>query len=151
MRPGEVNGKDYHFVTRDIMQSEVAAGKFIESAEFSGNMYGTSIASVEAVASSGRQCILDIELQGVLAVKKTHLNARYIFLAPPSIEELERRLRDRGTETEESLAKRLATAKQELSYAKEFPDIYDRIVVNDDLETAYQQVRQFVLEENSNN
>ncbi|KAI8056058.1 calcium-translocating P-type ATPase [Syncephalis plumigaleata] len=141
----------FGFSVSHTTRAEVAAGKFIESAEFSGNMYGTSIAAVEAVASSGRQCILDIDLQGVLAVKKTHLNARYIFLAPPSIEELERRLRNRGTETEESLAKRLATAKRELAYAEEFPNTHDRIVVNDDLETAYQQVRQFVLEEEKSN
>ncbi|RKP24745.1 guanylate kinase/L-type calcium channel beta subunit [Syncephalis pseudoplumigaleata] len=147
MRPGEVDGKDYNFVTRETMLAEVAAGKFIEHAEFSGNLYGTSIAAVEAVAASGRQCILDIDLQGVLAVKQTHLNARYIFLAPPSLEELERRLRARGTETEESLAKRLATAKRELAYADEHPGTHDRVVVNNDLDTAYEEVRQFVFEE----
>ncbi|KAI9599369.1 guanylate kinase/L-type calcium channel beta subunit [Syncephalis fuscata] len=150
MRPGEVNGKDYHFVARDHMLSEVEAGKFIESAEFSGNMYGTSIASVEAVAATGRQCILDIDLQGVLSVKKTPLNARYLFLAPPSIEELEARLRSRGTETEESLAKRLAAAQREMSYAQEHPETHDSIVVNDNLDTAYEAVRQFILDDESN-
>jgi guanylate kinase len=125
----------------------ITESKFIETAEFSGNLYGTSIAAVNAVTESGRQCILDIELQGVLSVKRTSLNAYFIFLAPPSMEELERRLRNRGTETEESLSKRLATAKHEMAYAKEHPETYDLIIVNDDLDKAYEELRAFILKE----
>ncbi|RKP09919.1 guanylate kinase/L-type calcium channel beta subunit [Thamnocephalis sphaerospora] len=146
-RPGEEDGVHYNFVDREQMVKEVADGKFIESAEFSGNMYGTSIAAVDAVTASGRQCILDIDLQGVLSVKRTPLNARFVFLSPPSVEELERRLRARGTETEESLAKRLETARREIEYAKEHPDTHDATVVNDELDKAYVDLRTFVLAE----
>ncbi|KKK24931.1 guanylate kinase [Aspergillus ochraceoroseus] len=83
--------------------------------------------------------------KGVKQVKKTDLNARFLFLAPPSVEELERRLRGRGTETEESLQKRLAQARNELEFSKQ-PGAHDQIVVNDDLETAYQELKDFIVD-----
>ncbi|KAI9023527.1 guanylate kinase [Phycomyces nitens] len=138
-RPGEVNGKDYHFVEKADMEKEVSQGKFIESASFSGNMYGTSIKSVEDVVASGKVCMLDIDIQGVQSVKKSNLNPRYIFVQPPSLEVLEQRLRSRGTEKEEGIQARLAASKQELEYAAQ-KGTFDHIIVNDDLASAYQSL-----------
>ncbi|XP_057564611.1 guanylate kinase isoform X2 [Hippopotamus amphibius kiboko] len=113
-RPGEENGKDYYFVTREVMQRDIAAGDFIEHAEFSGNLYGTSKAAVRAVQAMNRICVLDVDLQGVRNIKKTDLQPIYIFVQPPSLDVLEQRLRQRNTETEESLAKRLAAARADM-------------------------------------
>uniref|UniRef100_A0A8C6APY8 Guanylate kinase n=1 Tax=Monodon monoceros TaxID=40151 RepID=A0A8C6APY8_MONMO len=113
-RPGEENGKDYYFVTREVMQRDIAAGDFIEHAEFSGNLYGTSKAAVRAVQAMNRICVLDVDLQGVRNIKKTDLRPVYIFVQPPSLDVLEQRLRQRNTETEESLAKRLAAARADM-------------------------------------
>jgi guanylate kinase len=109
-------------------------------------MYGTSVGAVKSVADAGRICILDIEMEGVKQVKKTDLNARFLFLAPPSLEELEKRLRGRGTETEESLGKRLEQAQKELAFSKE-EGVHDKIVVNEDLDKAYRELEDFILAE----
>ncbi|CAO3612772.1 unnamed protein product [Cunninghamella blakesleeana] len=138
-RPGEVDGKDYHFVEKSVMESEVAEGKFIESATFSGNMYGTSIKAVQDVVDSGKVCILDIDMQGVKSVKQTDLQPKYIFIQPPSMEILEQRLRGRGTEKEEAILKRLEAAHAELDYAK-VPEAYHHIVINDDKDVAYESL-----------
>ncbi|XP_031993613.1 guanylate kinase isoform X5 [Hylobates moloch] len=113
-RPGEENGKDYYFVTREVMQRDIAAGNFIEHAEFSGNLYGTSKAAVQAVQAMNRICMLDVDLQGVRNIKATDLRPIYISVQPPSLHVLEQRLRQRNTETEESLAKRLAAAQADM-------------------------------------
>ncbi|XP_063469473.1 guanylate kinase isoform X3 [Symphalangus syndactylus] len=113
-RPGEENGKDYYFVTREVMQRDIAAGDFIEHAEFSGNLYGTSKAAVQAVQAMNRICMLDVDLQGVRNIKATDLRPIYISVQPPSLHVLEQRLRQRNTETEESLAKRLAAAQADM-------------------------------------
>ncbi|KAF9132011.1 guanylate kinase, partial [Linnemannia schmuckeri] len=99
-RAGEVNGVDYNFLTREEFLAGVARGDFIEHAEFSGNLYGTTVQGVKSVGDKGRICILDIDMQGVKLVKKTDLNPYYLSVQPPSIEELEKRLRGRGTEKE---------------------------------------------------
>lgn len=117
-RPGEEHGVHYFYVTREEMVKRVDNEEFLETAEFSGNMYGTSIAAVELVQAAGKVCVLDIEIEGVKQIKKSHLNAFYVFVEPPSIEELERRLRGRGTETEESLRLRLETARQEIVFGE---------------------------------
>ena len=105
-RPGEEDGVHYNFSDRSTMEQMVADGEFIETAEFSGNMYGTSAAAVAAVAESGKVCILDIDVQGVRAVKESALEGvRFVFIKPPSLEVLEERLRARGTETEEAIQK----------------------------------------------
>ncbi|CDH57082.1 predicted protein [Lichtheimia corymbifera JMRC:FSU:9682] len=143
-RAGEVNGKDYHFVAKDVMEREVADGKFIESATFSGNMYGTSVKAVEDVVETGKVCMLDIDMQGVQAVKKTNLNPRYICIRPPSLEILEQRLRGRGTEKEEGVLARLEAATRELEYAEQ-PGVFDRIIVNDDLEAAYKSLKEAIF------
>uniref|UniRef100_A0A1A8KWZ2 Guanylate kinase n=1 Tax=Nothobranchius kuhntae TaxID=321403 RepID=A0A1A8KWZ2_NOTKU len=145
-RPGEENGKDYHFVTREAMQAAINNGEFIENAEFSGNMYGTSKAAVQAVQAKNLICILDIDMQGVKNIKKTDLDPIYISIQPPSMETLEKRLRDRKTESEESLQKRLNAAKVDIEFSKE-PGVFDVIVINDSLEDAYERLRQALLGE----
>ncbi|XP_010559912.1 PREDICTED: guanylate kinase isoform X3 [Haliaeetus leucocephalus] len=145
-RPGEVNGKDYHFVTREEMQKEIDAGEFIEHAEFSGNMYGTSKGAVQAVQAQNQICVLDIDIQGVKNIKRTDLNPIYISVQPPSIDILEKRLRDRKTETEESLLKRLTAARVDLELSKE-PGLFDLVIINDDLEKAYSELKELLLEE----
>lgn len=145
-RPGEENGRDYHYVTREEMQAGIDNGEFIENAEFSGNMYGTSKAAVQAVQAKNLICILDIDMQGVRNIKRTDLNPIYISIQPPSMEILEKRLRDRKTESEESLQKRLRAAKVDMEFSKE-PGVFDVVIVNDVLEESYGQLRNALLEE----
>ena len=110
-RPGETDGVHYNFVEKSAMEADIADGKFLEHAHVHENIYGTSLAAVEAVATKGQVCVLDIDVQGAEIVKKSTLDALFVFIAPPSMEELEKRLRGRGTEKEESIQKRLATRR----------------------------------------
>ncbi|KAJ5370147.1 Guanylate kinase [Penicillium cataractarum] len=144
-RPGEQDGREYNFVTKEAFLELVAQNGFIEHAQFGSNFYGTSKQAVKAVAEKERICVLDIEMEGVKQVKNSDLNARFLFLAPPSMEELERRLRSRGTETEDSLRQRLDQAVNELAFSKQ-PGAHDKIVVNDDLEKAYTELRDWVVD-----
>ncbi|KAI6001018.1 P-loop containing nucleoside triphosphate hydrolase protein [Pisolithus orientalis] len=143
-RPGETDGKEYHFVTQDTFKSLLSENAFIEHAQFSGNFYGTSVRAIEAVQSTGRRCILDIESQGVRQVKETDLHPVYVFISPPSMGVLRERLRGRATDSEEAIQKRLATAIVEISYARE-EGACDYIIVNDDLDTAYNKFRDVAL------
>ncbi|XP_017542529.1 guanylate kinase isoform X1 [Pygocentrus nattereri] len=145
-RPGEVNGKDYHYVSREVMQAGISNGEFIEHAEFSGNLYGTSKAAVQEVQARNLICILDIEMQGVKSIKKTDLNPIYISIQPPSMDILEKRLRDRKTESEESLQKRLRAASVDLEISKE-PGLFDVVIVNDNLDDAYRELKGALIEE----
>ncbi|XP_026766062.3 guanylate kinase isoform X4 [Pangasianodon hypophthalmus] len=145
-RPGEENGKDYHYVSREDMVAGVAKGEFIESAEFSGNMYGTSKAAVQAVQAQNLICILDIDMQGVKSIKKTNLNPIYVSIQPPSMDVLEKRLRARQTESEESLHKRLQTALVEMKFSKEAGQ-FDVVIVNDNLDEAYEKLKAALLQE----
>ncbi|KAI3661413.1 hypothetical protein MP638_003886 [Amoeboaphelidium occidentale] len=142
-RPGEVNGKDYFFTDVDTFVKEVNEGKFVESAVYGGNHYGTSKAAIKAVAENHKICILDIDRRGVQSIKKTDMNANYLFIRPPSVEVLEERLRKRGTETEESLKKRMEEMKGEMEYASQ-PGAYDVVIVNDDLERTYDEFKRYV-------
>ncbi|EPX75056.1 guanylate kinase [Schizosaccharomyces octosporus yFS286] len=143
-RPGEQQGVDYHYVSKDEFRKLVAENKFVEWAEFSGNMYGTSIMAIKDLEKGNKKAILDIDLQGVLQVKKSAIKARYAFLAPPSVEQLEARLRGRGTETEESVLLRLERALKEIEYSKQ-PGNFETLIVNDDLEKAYKELEEFCL------
>ncbi|KAI5479171.1 guanylate kinase [Pseudohyphozyma bogoriensis] len=137
-RAGEENGVAYHFTTREAFLDLVKADGFIEHAEFSGNMYGTSVQAVQDVAKQGNKvCILDIDTQGVKLIKANHpsLNPLYVFISPPSLASLKSRLTGRGTESDASMAARLAAAVGEVEYAK--TGAFDVVVVNDDLERAY--------------
>uniref|UniRef100_A0A665WM44 Guanylate kinase n=1 Tax=Echeneis naucrates TaxID=173247 RepID=A0A665WM44_ECHNA len=144
-RPGEEDGKDYHFTTREAIEEGISKGEFIENAEFSGNMYGTSKAAVEDVLAKNLICILDVDIQGVKRIKETDLNPIYISIQPPSMEILEKRLRDRQTETEESLQKRLEAARIDMELSKE-PGVFDIVIVNDDLDKAYEQLKDILNE-----
>jgi len=119
-RAGETNGKEYHFTTREKFLSLVNDGGFIEYAQFSGNLYGTSVKSVQEVAEHGRRCILDIDAQGVRTIKEKHpdLNPIFVFISPPSLDALRSRLVGRGTETEEALRARLSAALDEIRYVR---------------------------------
>ena len=134
-RNGEIDALHYNFTTVEKMKADIDAGKFIEYAEVHGNYYGTSVEAVKSVQTKGQVCILDIDVQGVQNVKKSALNPYYIFIAPPSMEDLEARLRGRGTEKENDIKKRLANAKGEMDYGKE-PGNFDKYLVNGDLSTA---------------
>ncbi|XP_034737861.1 guanylate kinase 1b isoform X1 [Etheostoma cragini] len=136
----ETTDKDYHFTTKDAMQEGIDSGDYIESAEFSGNLYGTSKAAIEDVQAKNLICILDVDIQGVKRIKETDLNPIYISIQPPSIEILEKRLRDRQTETEESLQKRLEAARIDMELSNE-PGVFDVVIVNDDLERAYEELK----------
>jgi len=142
-RSGEEDGKAYHFVSKEVMEAAVAGGELIEHAVFAGNMYGTSKAAVETVRSKGLICILDIDVQGVISIKKTELNPNYVFVKPPSLHELEVRLKARGTETEDSLQRRLDAAKIDLEYG-ETPGNFDLVITNDDLNVAYETLEEFI-------
>jgi len=142
-REGEKDGREYHFVTREHMLQAVENQEFLEHAEFSGNIYGTSKKAVEDVLASGRICALDVDIQGVLSLKKTSLNPIYLFIKPPSMDILEKRLRDRGTETDESIRKRLDTALRELEYEKR-GDLFDYVIVNDNLDLAYEKLKEIL-------
>ncbi|KAK9240477.1 P-loop containing nucleoside triphosphate hydrolase protein [Lipomyces kononenkoae] len=144
-RPGEEDGIAYHFVDRPAFERLIVEDAFLEHAEFSGNYYGTSIKAVEDVGAHGKTCILDIDMQGVVSVKNTPLNARFLFLAPPSLETLRARLEGRGTESPESVKKRMDQAEKEMAFAE--TGAHDKIIVNDDLEKAYKDLVSFVFEE----
>ncbi|KAI5778414.1 P-loop containing nucleoside triphosphate hydrolase protein [Geopyxis carbonaria] len=143
-RAGEKNGVEYHFVTLEEFEQLVKDGAFIEHAQFAGRCYGTSIAAVKDVTAQGRACILDIEMEGVKQVKKSDLNAKFVFVKPPSVAELEKRLRGRGTEDEGAVQKRLEQAIKELEFA-DTPGVHDRVVVNDDLERAYKELDGYIM------
>jgi len=142
-REGEVDGVAYHFVTKEHMQSAIDRGEFIEHACFAGNLYGTSKTAVESVRSKGLICVLDIDRQGVISIKKTELKPNYVFIKPPTIEKLEERLRARGTETDESLQRRLDAAREDMSYG-ETPGNFDLVLVNDDLKIACKKLEEFL-------
>ncbi|WP_346289705.1 guanylate kinase [Sphaerothrix gracilis] len=137
-RPGEVDGQHYYFVDRDKFERMVAAGELLEWAEFAGNYYGTPIEPVQQQVQAGHWVVLEIELEGARQVEQSCPEALRIFILPPSLGELERRLRDRSQDSEAAIARRLQRASVEVEAADEF----DIQIVNDDLETALQQLEQ---------
>ena len=141
-REGEVDGKDYFFISRQEFERRVKNNEFLEHAEFAGNCYGTPRAYVEKLLDSGMNVVLEIDVQGALQVMKSMPECVSVFILPPSFEELKHRLRGRGTETEEKVRERLETAKRELPYAPQ----YDYQIVNGgDIEAAYQSLRDVFL------
>ncbi|KAH0334280.1 guanylate kinase, partial [Aureobasidium melanogenum] len=143
-RPGEVEGKDYFFVSRQNFSALVSQNAFVEHAVFSGHNYGTSKQTIAEQNAKGLIVVLDIDMQGVQQMRSDpDIDARYVFVKPPSFETLERRLRSRSTESEEDIQKRLAQARVELEYADK-PGVHDQIIVNDGLDKAYAEFEQFV-------
>jgi guanylate kinase len=131
-RPGEVDGQHYYFMTRSQFEMMVAQNEFLEWAEFAGNLYGTPRAPVFEKIARGQQVILEIELEGARQVRKTAPDALQIFIKPPSLSELESRIRNRGQDSEEAIARRLARAQIELASEAEF----DVCLTNEILETT---------------
>lgn len=142
-RPGEVNGKQYYFLTREEFEQKINDGGMLEYASYCGNYYGTPLAAVEKKCNAGSDVVLEIEVQGAMQVKKACPDCVTVFIVPPSAEELERRLRGRGTESDEVIKNRLETAVSEIEFAKK----YDYIVVNDDVETAARKIDSIVAAE----
>lgn len=141
MRAGEVNGKDYHFITPEDFEKQIAEKRFIEWAKVHSNYYGTSRNFVDQGLKAGKKMLFDLDVQGSDAMKKMYGDeAHVIFIEPPSIEELEKRLRSRGTETEKVIVERIANARKELSRKHDF----DYLVLNDDVDRAYQQLKAVV-------
>jgi len=143
-RSGETHGVEYFFSDLETINKEISQGKFVEHAVVHGNVYGTSKAAVESVMNKGKICILDIDVQGAEQAKKSDLHARYVFISPPSEEELEKRLRGRNTDTEESIQIRLKNAKGELAYLHK-EAFWDLKLVNSDLDTTYKQLKEWVF------
>ena len=131
-RPGEEDGVSYYFLTREQFDGMVSNGEFLEWAEFANNCYGTPCQSVEAQLQAGQWVILEIELEGARQVRETFPTAYRIFILPPSIEELENRIRGRGQDSDEAIARRLSHAQDEIDAANEF----DATIVNDDFDAA---------------
>ena len=139
-RPGEVDGEHYFFLSREHFQAQLASGGFLEWAEFAGNLYGTPRQPVEEQLAQGRPVLLEIELEGARQVRQTFPAAFQVFLKPPSFEELERRIRGRGTDSEAAILKRLERGRIELQAEAEF----DATVVNGELADALAQLEQLM-------
>lgn len=136
-RPGEEHGKQYYFISREEFERLISQNKMLEHAEYVGNYYGTPRDPVEEWLAAGNDVVLEIEVQGGAQVKKLMPECVSIFILPPSMKVLEERLRGRGTEAEETVQKRLSTARREIPQAKE----YDYIVFNDRLEDAVDDIQ----------
>jgi len=146
-RPGEVEGVDYHFLSSQEFERRRREGRFLECFQvFGGHWYGTPIEPVTSSLEEGKWVLLEIDVQGALCVMEQFPDAVSIFLRAPSMEELERRLRDRGTDSEESIRTRLARARSELEQSHR----YRYQVVNDDRERAVEEICRILAEENTN-
>ncbi|MBP3817945.1 MAG: guanylate kinase [Butyrivibrio sp.] len=139
-REGEENGREYFFITTEEFEKLIAEDGLIEHAKYVNNYYGTPRKYVEEKLSQGIDVILEIEIQGALQIKEQYKDAVLLFVMPPSAQVLEKRLRGRGTETDEVIAKRLARAKEEAIGIEK----YDYIVVNDDLDECVEKVHEII-------
>ncbi len=135
-RQGEQDGVNYHFVTREEFQARISRGEFLEYAEYVGNYYGTSMQVIREKLEQGIDVILEIEIQGAAKVREKMPEAVSLFLVPPSFEELSRRLRSRGTDSEEKIQQRLEVARREVREIEQ----YDYIVVNDTVDRAVEEI-----------
>lgn len=142
-RQGEIEGKDYYFLSKELFKKKQDEGDFLESAEVFGYHYGSSKSLIEAKQKEGLHVFLVIDTQGAKSLRKSGFQAISIFISPPSLQELERRLIERNTDSSPVIEKRLAWAKQELMEVKH----YDYHIVNDQLEDAYQVLRSIVIAE----
>lgn len=141
-REGEVHGVNYFYLTQEEFDNAVAQDEFLEWAKFSGNCYGTKKSYIEECLANQKNVLLEIDTQGALQIKEKMPEALLIFIAPPSLEELEARLRGRHTETEEAIQKRLKCVKSELENSKQ----YDYVIVNDKVENAVEKILKIIGE-----
>lgn len=142
-REGEVNGVNYHFITKADFEERIKNNAMLEYAEYCGNYYGTPKKEIEEMREKGKNVLLEIEVQGAMKVRDICPDAVFIFILPPSVAELERRLRKRGTETDDVIAERVSQAKGELAFAEK----YDYVVVNNALEDAISDFRAVIKAE----
>jgi len=142
-RRGEVDGKDYHFVTRGEFEDMIERGEFLEHAVVYDNYYGTRRSAIEEALQAGKDIILDIDARGAFQVMEKKYPAVYVYILPPSITELERRLRGRATDSEDVIRKRLSLAREEMGYAEK----YDYVVINDKLQEAFEDLKAIILAE----
>jgi guanylate kinase len=142
-RPGEEDGRDYHFLSESEFERRVGAGDFLEHATYSGHRYGTLREVVESRLAEGRSVVLEIEVQGARQVRAAMPEAVLIFIAPPDPSALRRRLEGRGTDSAEAIERRLRTAELELEAQVEFP----HVIVNDDVQKAASQLERLVREQ----
>jgi len=142
-RPGEVDGRDYHFLTPEEFERRVEAGNFLEQATYSGNRYGTLREEVERRLEEGRSVVLEIEVQGARQVREAMPEAVQIFVAPPDPAALRERLEGRGTDSAAAIERRLRTAETELEAQEEFP----HVVVNDEVQNAASELEKLVRSE----
>ena len=143
IRPGEVDGRDYFYISRQEFEARIANNEFLEFAEYAGNLYGTPRAYVDRLLEQGVSVMLEIEVKGALQVMEKAPDCVSIFILPPDLDELERRLRGRGPATEEQVVARRAAARRELAVARRSA----HRIVNDDLDAAYAALRAVFLEE----
>lgn len=144
-REGEVDGREYYFVSRDEFEDSIKNGKMLEYAEFVGNYYGTPLDKVNEQLELGNEVVLEIEVQGALQVRKKMKDAVFIFIAPPTIEDLYKRLNRRGTESREVIEERCEKARKEITMAY----MYDYIVVNDTVENAADKIMAIIRAEHA--
>lgn len=144
-RTGEVDGVDYYFVSKEEFEKRINEKKFLEYAEFVSNYYGTPLDKVEEQLALGKEVVLEIEVQGALQVREKMSDALFIFIAPPSLEDLYQRLVNRGTEPIEIINERIAKAKRELKLAY----LYDYIVVNDEVNNAADKIMAIIRAEHA--
>lgn len=137
MRPGEVDGRDYHFVSREQFQEMLGEGEFLESAEVYGNYYGTSQTWINQVMQSGKDILLEIDWQGAAQVRRIFPAAIGVFILPPSLEALQQRLQGRGQDSAEVIARRLEAAREDISHVGEF----DYAIINDSFDVAVDDLR----------
>lgn len=145
-RPGEVDGSHYYFKTKEEFEELIEQGKFLEYAEFVNNYYGTPMEPVVEMLNEGKNVFLEIELLGVLQVIKKMPEAITIFLAPPTLEELENRLTQRATENEDVISDRVNRAAEEIKYSDD-PLVFKYKVINDDVSRAAEEIRAIIKEE----
>jgi guanylate kinase len=142
-RTGEIDGQNYYFLDKATFEKMIGDGGFLEYANVYGNYYGTPLGKIEERLAAGEDILLEIDTQGALNVMKKCPEGLFIFLLPPSIGELERRIRGRGSETEDSLGKRLGAAKAEIAIGKK----YNYIVVNDTVKNAVKHIKSIMIAE----
>lgn len=135
-RPGELDGREYHFVEPAAFQRMLEAGEFLESAEVHGNWYATSQTQIAAMRAAGRDVVLEIDWQGAQQVRKIFPDAVSVFILPPSLDELARRLVNRAQDSEDVIKRRLAAATEEISHAVEF----DYVIINKDFDAARRDI-----------
>ena len=140
-RPGETEGKDYHFVSRETFMAMAMHGDFLESAEVYGNLYGTSQSWIETEISSGRDILLEIDWQGAAQVRRIFPACISIFILPPSLQALEARLKGRAQDSAEVIARRISATREDVAHIAEF----DYVIINDKLDEALQQLNAIVI------